>query len=255
MQIHVALTPSDRDVGPLDGRAALVVDVLRATTTVVAACCAGCLQVIPVHDRDAALAAASSLPRDTLLAGERGGDPIEGFDLGNSPLEYTAERVAGRTIILTTSNGTTTMRSAASARAGATAALVNVSAAAGWALHHELDVTILCSGDGGALALEDTVCAGLLVERMLATAPRLELSAAAQVALRLAEYYGERLDDIRRHARWARRLYRQGRSADLDACLRVDTTSMVPVFRAGAIVPGSPALDVTAGRRAREVAP
>jgi 2-phosphosulfolactate phosphatase len=241
MRIHVALTPADAD--PLDGQVVVVVDVLRATTTVVAACCAGCRRVIPVADSDAAVATASAFPRDeVLLAGERGGDPIAGFDLGNSPLEYTTDRAGGRTIILTTTNGTATMKIAGLARAAAAAALVNLGAVAGWALRQRCDVTVLCSGDMGALSLEDTVCAGLLIERMAPSAPRLELSEAARLALRLAEYYGARFGELRLHSRWARRLAGQGRSADLDACFRLDTTTIVPVFEAGAIVADARAL-------------
>ena len=109
---------------------------------------------------------------------------------------------------------------------------------ADWAFTQGRHVTVLCAGDGGALALEDAVCAGLFVQRMAARAPGVELSDAAVVALRLAEYYRERLDEVRRDSRWARRLARRGRVADLDACLRLDTTAMVPVFEAGIIVPG-----------------
>ena len=240
MRIHVALTRAELARVALDGRAAIVIDVLRATTTVVAACGAGCLGIIPVADPEAARAVGAGFPRDAVvLGGERGGEPIAGFDLGNSPLEYTAERVSGRTIILTTTNGTSAMKRAGVAAAAATAAFSNVEAAADWAVAQGRDVTVLCAGDGGALSLEDAVCAGLLVQRMAARAPGVELSDAAVVALRLAEHYRERLDEVRRDSRWARRLASRGRGADIDACLRLDTTAMVPVFEAGIIVPGS----------------
>jgi 2-phosphosulfolactate phosphatase len=95
MRVHVALTPADASGLALDGWAAVVVDVLRATTTVVAACVAGCARVIPVADIETARERAQQFPDgQVLLAGERGGEPIEGFDLGNSPLEFTGERVA-----------------------------------------------------------------------------------------------------------------------------------------------------------------
>jgi 2-phosphosulfolactate phosphatase len=239
MRVHVALTPADSGPCGLEGHAVLVVDVLRATTTVIAACAAGCRRVIPVTDERAAIAAAACFPRgEVLLAGERDGDPILGFDLGNSPLEYTADRVGGRTIILTTTNGSAAMTRARRARAGAAAALANVGAAAAWALGQGAELTVLCSGDEGALSLEDAVCAGLLVERMLAHAPDLRLSAGADLALHLGAYYSGRLGDVRTHSRWGRRLAAKGRSADLDACLSVDTTAMVPVLEAGVIVPG-----------------
>jgi 2-phosphosulfolactate phosphatase len=253
MRVDVALTPADAS-GAL-AHTAIVVDVLRATTTVVTACDAGCRRVIPVGDLEAAMAAAAGLPRSqVLLGGERGGEPIPGFDLGNSPLEYTPARVGGRTIVLTTTNGTTTMKRATLARAAAVAALLNVHAAAEWALARRDDVTVLCAGDVGALSLEDAVCAGLLVQRMRLRAAGLELTAAALLALRLAEYYGARLAEVRQHSRWARRLAAGGHGDDIDACLQVGTTSMVPVFESGAIVPGPPAAGTARSDAASPVA-
>ena len=238
MRVHVALSPADFAGLSLRGHTALVVDVLRATTTVVAACAAGCPAIVPVADPATALARAARFRRgEALLAGEQGGEPIAGFDLGNSPLEYVTERVAGRTVILTTTNGTAAMLLAQAAEAAAVAALVNVGAAAGWALARGRDVTVLCAGEEGTLALEDAVCAGLLVERIAAACPSIELSDGATAARRLGGYYEARMDRLRLDARWARHLARRGRSADLDACLRLDATALVPVFDAGVIVP------------------
>ena len=122
MHVHVALSPAEFAGAPLERRTALVVDVIRASTTVVAACAAGCRRIVPVRDRAAALRAADALgATGVLLAGERHGETIAGFDLGNSPLEYTADRVSGRTVVLTTTNGTAAMleaQRAAGARGG-----------------------------------------------------------------------------------------------------------------------------------------
>ena len=249
MRVHVALTPADFPGLALGERAAIVVDVLRATTTVVAACAAGCAGVVPVADRDAALATAARYPvGEVLLAGERGGRMLAGFHLGNSPLEYVAERVAGRTLIFTTTNGTEAMLHAGRAAAAATAALVNGAAAARWALEQERDITVLCAGERRALSLEDAVCAGLFVERVLAEAADAELTDAALVALRLGEHYAERLERLGVESEWGRHLARQGRAADLEACLRIGTSTIVPVFEAGVILPG-PGAPLRPGRR------
>jgi len=245
----VALAPADFPGLALDGRAALVVDVLRATTTAVAACAAGCARIVPVADRDAAIAAAARYPPgEALLAGERDGRTITGFHLGNSPLEYVPERVAGRTVIFTTTNGTGAMLHAGRAAAAALAALVNVGAAARWALEQDRDLTVLCAGEKRAFALEDAVCAGLLVERLLAESGSIELTDAALAALRLGEHYAEHLDRLGHESAWGRALARQGRAEDLDACLRLGTSPQVPVFEAGVIVPGpgSPAPEAVA---------
>src|SRR5437879_12609667 len=100
MRVHVALTPADASGLILDGWMAIAVDVLRATTTVVAACAAGCVRIIPVTDSGAARERAALFTAgEVLMAGERGGGTIPGFHLGNSPLEVTPERVRGRTLL------------------------------------------------------------------------------------------------------------------------------------------------------------
>ena len=236
MRVHVALTPVDAAGLALEGHAAIVVDVLRATTTVVTACAAGCVRVIPVADPCAARERAQDFsPDEIVLAGERGGEPIAGFHLGNSPLEFTADRVRGKTILLTTTNGTAAMLTAGSASEAAVAALTNVSAAADWALARGRDLVVLCSGDDGAFSIEDTVCAGLLVSRLAATGA--DLSQGAVAALGLGRHYAARLGDLRQASRWARRLLRMGLSRDIDVCLSQDITNMVPVLEDGAVVP------------------
>jgi len=237
MRVHVALTPAELPDAPLSGCVGLAVDVLRATTAAVAACDAGCRRLVPVPDAAAAEALAARDGADTVLAGERGGEALAGFDLGNSPAEFTADRVGGRTVVLTTTNGTAAMLTAARAAAAGLAALTNVTAAARWALEQGRDVTILCAGDNGAFSLEDTVCAGLLVARLLEAAPDAVLSDGAQAALGLGRHYRARLERLAQDSGWGRKLERLGRAADLAWCLRADVSQVVPVFAAGGFVP------------------
>src|SRR5215467_7904496 len=209
MQVHVALMPGEFPELDLAGRVALVVDVFRATTMVVAAFGAGCARVIPVASEAAARSRAAALgPEPVLLAGERGGDPIDGFDLGNSPLDCTPERVGGRTLVLTTTNGTRAMLKAGEA-AAALAALTNVAAAAQWAANHRRDVIVLCAGEQGRFSLEDTVCAGLLVAGVLRAHPEAKLTDAARAAHRLGIAYGAEPDRLKQDAAWARQLHRR----------------------------------------------
>src|SRR5205807_327556 len=113
----------------LSGATAVVIDVLRATTTIVYALAAGCRQVLPVADLDEARALANSMPAGkVLLGGERGGAPLPDFDLGNSPAEYTAARCRNRALVLTTSNGTRAIVRASAAERVLIAAFVNFSA-------------------------------------------------------------------------------------------------------------------------------
>jgi 2-phosphosulfolactate phosphatase len=230
--VHVDVTPTAEAVRPdgLAGRVVLVVDVLRASTTIVTALASGCAAVVPVPDPEEARRRLAAVP-GALVAGERRGEPLAGFDLGNSPLEFTPARVGGRTVIFTTSNGTRALLAARGAAAVAVAALVNLTAAAAWAWAQGRDVTVACAGERGARSLEDWVCAGLLVER-LAEAPGVVLSAPAGAAAAAARGYA---DDVRRLAAdsaWARHLTASGRGDDVDVCLVVDSTGLVPVYRA-----------------------
>jgi 2-phosphosulfolactate phosphatase len=248
MRVHVALTPGEFPDLALVGQAVLVVDVLRATSMVIAAFDAGCARVIPVASAAEARERARALaPEAVLLAGEQGGEQIDGFDLGNSPLDCSLERVGGRSILLTTTNGTAAMLKASQADAAAVAALTNVGAAVRWAVSEGKDLTVLCAGEKGGFCLEDAVCAGLLAEGIGRAAAGATLSDAAQAARRLGILYGARLDLLKRDSGWARHLEARGRRADLDCCLRLDVSAVVPVLADGAIVAGPGVLTWPAG--------
>ena len=221
-----AVVPDD-----LDGVTALVIDVLRASTTIITAFAHGCREIVPVGDPADARRRAGAVPADgALTAGERGGEPIPGFDLGNSPVEFGAARLDGKTVFLTTSNGTRTLLAARRARAIGVAALVNVTAAAAWAAGGGYDVAVLCSGSLGSPALEDWTCAGLVVDRLLATFPAAILTDGARDALATGRRYREDVSRLKHDAPWARKLIAAGRAADVDACLRLDTTTLVPRY-------------------------
>lgn len=231
--IDVTPTAESADPTRLGGSTVLVIDVLRASTTIVAALGHGCVAVVPVADPAEARRRAAALPRGTaLIAGERRGDTIPGFDVGNSPLELGGDRVRDKTVIFTTSNGTRALLVARGAAAVGVAALVNLSAAAAWALGQGRDVTLLCAGQRGAVSLEDQVCAGLLVDRLLQGAPQARPTAAAEAAARLGRSYGTEVARLGQDSAWARRLSQTGRDADVVACLRLDTTTLVPVYLA-----------------------
>ena len=143
--IEVVVTPygmSHLELGP---RAVVVIDVLRACTTIAHALDAGARGVVPAETVEDAMRLAQTLGRDsTVLGGERGGERIDGFERGNSPREYGPDVVAGRTIVLTTSNGARALAAASEARACLAATFVNLSAAAQRLAEHEL-VTIVCA--------------------------------------------------------------------------------------------------------------
>ena len=231
MRIDVAPTADAVVPADLGGVTALVIDVLRASTTIITAFVNGCDAIVPVADPlDARRRAAESWNGGALVAGERQGEPIPGFDLSNSPVEFQSPNVRGKTVYFTTSNGTRALLAARAAAAIGVAAFVNVTAAATWAAAAGRDVAILCAGSHGAQSLEDWACGGLVVERILAAVPTAVLTEAARDALNTGRLYAADVGRLKRDAPWARRLIAAGRSADVDACLRLDTTKLVPRY-------------------------
>lgn len=219
--------------GSLGGATVLIVDVLRASTTMIVALANGCAGITPVADAaEARRLARAHGANGALVAGERRGEPLAGFHLGNSPLEFTRARVGGKTVFFTTSNGTRALLAARAAAAVGVAAFVNLTAAAAWAAGEARDVVVLCAGERGARSLEDHVCAGLLVERLAAAGPGPALSAAAREAQADGRQYARDLTRLARDSAWARRLVAAGRGGDVAACLRLDTTTLVPVYLA-----------------------
>ena len=231
MRLDVALTPAAVTPGALTGATALVVDVLRASTSLITALAHDAREVVPVGEVEEARRLAAARP-GVLLAGERGGDPPAGFDLGNSPLEFTRDRVKGRTLVFTTSNGTRALLAARAAAAVGVAGFVNLSAAAGWALGQGRDVTIVCAGELGARSFEDEICAGLLIERLLAAERGASATTAGAQAGAAARPYAGDLARLALDAPHARHLTEQGRGEDVAACLRLDAFALVPVYRA-----------------------
>ncbi len=161
----------------------VAIDVLRATTTLSVALAAGAKRVVPLARVDEALALRARSP-DVLACGERDGRIVPGFDLGNSPFEYTADRVAGRTLAFASTNGSHAMCAIAGCGRRLLAAFVTASAVLE-ALADRPLVRIVCAGKLGRFALEDAACAGWLCERLAARGAVLE-GPAARLSLRLA---------------------------------------------------------------------
>lgn len=158
--LKVHFLPSLTSAEELAGGAVVVIDVLRATTTIIHAIAAGAREVIPCLEiADARRLAGGYPPGAALLGGERGGVKIEGFDLGNSPEEYNRATVGGKTVVLTTTNGTRAMMLCRQAKRVLVGAFVNVSAVAR-ALVREEQVHLLCAGTEGSITREDVLFAG-----------------------------------------------------------------------------------------------
>lgn len=227
MKIDVCFTPKDFNAIKYDGYHAVVIDVLRATTSIATACANKCKCVIPVKTIEEAQTIKKQNP-DVLLAGERGGLLIPGFDLGNSPFEYCQPYVSGKTLVMTTTNGTLALNSVAVAKKIYIMAFVNASAVIA-ALHQtQQNTVIVCAGSEGQFSLEDTLCAGLVVNRLNQVAELSDTAMAAQ-----AMYCDFSVDILNRvsqssHASYLNQI---GFSKDVALCLQQDTLDVIPLFR------------------------
>jgi 2-phosphosulfolactate phosphatase len=227
VKLEVAFTPSE--VKSVAGRRVVVIDVLRATSSIIHALANGARHVLPVASVEDAARKAEQIGRDAvLLCGERDCEPIRGFQLGNSPLEFTEERVGGRPLVMTTTNGTRALLAAAGASRCYVGALLNVSAVAARLLEDGEDALLLCAGREGAFALEDAACAGRILRAVRAGGGRPVRNDAA----RAAEGLARRPPDERLLAGTAagRRLKEIGRTDDIAFCAREDLFEVVPVL-------------------------
>jgi 2-phosphosulfolactate phosphatase len=178
-QIDVFLLPVLAQPEELTGRTVVVIDVLRATTTIVQALASGATQVIPCQEIADARNLAIELPRPLLLGGERGGKQIPGFDLGNSPSEYSRDVVAGKTIVFSTTNGTRAMLRCKAAGRVLIGSFLNFSALCR-ELEPEERIALVCAGTDGHVTREDTLLAGAIVDDLCRSAPRERSQAAGR---------------------------------------------------------------------------
>jgi 2-phosphosulfolactate phosphatase len=214
--LDVVLSPPEIDLLPrrdLAGVVAVVFDVLRATSTMITALANGATGIWPVRTIEDAWALKEQRP-GALLGGERHGDRIERFDLGNSPLEYR-ENMRGREIISTTTNGTIALRAVEHADSVLAASLLNNGAIA--AHLNGLpprDMVLVCAGTFREAALEDILAAGMLISLL----PGLQLTDSAQTALALYRQDERDIPAALRRAKNGRALIAKGREGDVDWC-------------------------------------
>jgi len=212
------------------GKTVVVIDVLRATSSIITAFMAGVDAVIPVKEIADALALRQSMPH-ALLAGEREGRKLAGFDFGNSPFEFTREAIAGKIIITCTTNGTAAMQKAAAGQIWL-GALLNARAVAQKALDNEVDsLAILCAGTEGAPSLDDTMAAGAILHHLdrSITLDDHYLNDAAVMTLRLYQSYaGMDMHQVLKLSRHGKKLIRCGCAHDVRYCAQQDISAIVP---------------------------
>src|SRR5262245_21507510 len=230
-EVQVHLLPEWVPAGRLAGGVAVVIDVLRASTTIVHALAAGCTAVRPCAEIEEAQALAGSMRVGrVLLAGERGGKPLPGFDLGNSPHEFTPKVCRGSTLVLTTTNGTRALLRAAEADRVVIAGFVNYSAVCEQLRIDARPLHIICAGTDGEITLEDTLLAGAFVDFLCETG-EVRLNDAARLAWDCFENHGKVLPGALEISRGGENLKQLGYDDDIRAAAQVDQFALVPELR------------------------
>ncbi len=230
MKIDCHFTPEPVDELALRDRTVVTIDVLRASSTIITALGNGAREVIPAATVESAMKIAGNLGAgQALLGGERNGRIIAGFNLGNSPAEYTPPRVHGKSIIFTSTNGSQAMVKARYAAELIIGAFVNMSAVTSLVREGPRDFVVLCSGRNGGFSLEDTVCAGMLIARV-AEKQDASLSDSAVAAVTLHRRFSRSILKMMRNSDHGRFLEEIGFGADIRYCAAVDSVPVVPLL-------------------------
>lgn len=234
MRLDVVFGASAVNSADVAGKVVAVIDVLRASTSIATALDHGARSVVPLDSAEEVIRRSKSFERrDVKLAGERRMLRVPGFDLGNSPSEFTREAVEGRTILMSTTNGTPALVAAQGARDVVVASYVNYASALAFlraAARGGIDVTIVCAGRERHFALEDAACAGRYVRGISRRMADVEPNDAAQVCALLDKHHGDRLSDMFAESEHGRALAAAGFEADLALCAAIDAHPVVPVY-------------------------
>ncbi len=230
MRVRTFFSAAEAQGQEMAGATAVVIDVIRATSTMVEALANGAKAIYPTVSTEEAIRLANTLGReDTLLCGERKGLKIEGFDLGNSPREYESGIVEGKRLVMSTTNGTRAFLAAQSAEHALAGSFLNLRAVVDRLVRGEVDETVLvCAGKEDRFALDDALCAGLILDGLLQSGTHeAALDDASRVALALARQF-ELTSEFLEGTAAGGALVDVGLEADLPVCAHRDRHPLVP---------------------------
>jgi len=235
VRLDVFFTPTQVKPGDTTGRLVIIVDVLRASTTVATALGNGARTVLPLEGADEVIVRSKEFARSQIiLAGEQKMQPITGFDLGNSPQDFTKAAVEGKTILITTTNGTRALLGVQGARDIVIASYVNFTAVLAMmkvAASSNTDIAIICAGEEGGFTLEDAACAGRYVRSIPKRADSVQVNDAASASVLIEKKYGDNIAKVFKESNHGKALEEAGFGDDLDAAAEVDSYPVVPIYQ------------------------
>lgn len=231
--VEICFTPHDFELYSGQYEIAVVIDVLRATSAICAGIHNGVEKIIPVSTIEEAQAYKA---QGYLCGAERNGQIVDGFDFGNSPFAFMEPHMTGRTIVLTTTNGTRAINIASKVPTVVIGSLLNLDCLSQWLIAQGKPTIMLCSGWKDKFNLEDTICAGALVDAMLASGrfrAEEDSTIAAKFIFRSAK---QNIFAFLKASSHRRRLRKLNLNRDVDFCLTPNTRPVIPVLHQGELV-------------------
>jgi 2-phosphosulfolactate phosphatase len=225
--LQVCLTPALLPLFNVEEYIVVVIDIFRATSSICYGIENGAEAIIPVSQVEEC-SAYREKGLDYLLAAERDGKVVEGFDFGNSPFSYTAEKVAGKTVVLTTTNGTHALHLSRAAKKIVIGSFLNLTALSDWLKTQNENVLLVCAGWKNNFNLEDTLFAGAVIDQLKTFG--YVLDDAALAANDLYQLGKHDINDYLKKTSHGERLKKLGIQKDIDFCLQVDITTAIPVL-------------------------
>jgi 2-phosphosulfolactate phosphatase len=231
MKLDVLFSPVQADELFFTGKTTVVIDVLRASSTIITALSNGAKEVVPVGTVEFAVKVSGGIfGGQTLLGGERNTKKIEGFALGNSPSEYTKEIVSGKSIVFYSTNGSRAIVKAKYSTNLFVCSFNNLKTLAKHLRKLNEDVIILCAGNNNLFSLEDSVCAGMLVSELIAGNKTIELTDASTGALTLFKSFGKNIFKLLSETDHGQLLITNGFEEDLKTCAELENTNVIPFY-------------------------
>lgn len=236
MKINVLFSNQYLDELYFTGKTAVVIDVLRATTVIATALKNGAKEVIPVSTVDFAMKVSGDAFRSqTLLCGERNTKMVEGFNLGNSPLEYKPDVVSGKSIILYTSNGSKSFVKAKFCENLYAACFNNLPAMVKYLANLDKDFEIICAGTNGGFNLEDTICAGNMITELLKLKEDLILSDSAYASITIFKNSTQSIAKRLSKTEHGKLLIENRFTDDIEECAKIGTNKVIPYYVSGVL--------------------
>lgn len=232
--LHTVLSPKLLDIYDVSNSVVVIIDVFRATSTIATALHNGAEKIIPVDNVEKCIAIGNATP-NSITAGERDGKVIEGLQYGNSPAEYSVDFIKGKTLVLTTTNGTKLLHMAINKGASdvITGSFPNLSAVCNYLIEQNKNVYLGCSAWKDRFNLEDTLFAGAVIDRV-----KKHFLIHCDSSLMAEQMYQLHRNDmaqfIKNTTHW-HRLAKHGLEKDMEFCVTIDAANVLPIYRQGAL--------------------